>query len=206
MKVSFVAYRSGWNVLNHKQRHNSPVQLDRGHSFTREAVAILWQTIISKNPATDWAKGRVLTTVVTMVILIWALVGILELVSPGMGVRANRPGLAMDGAVVGSNGETLDNGQAVTDGRLRNDLFKIPKPKKDNTVKTPKTNPVELLALIELQGVLGGKNPRAIVLYKRTQKTSTVSVGDDLGEFKVVEIRDRSVILKWREELFELSL
>ena len=31
-------------------------------------------------------------------------------------------------------------------------------------------------------------------------------VGDDLGEFKVMEIRSGSVVLKWRNELFELSL
>jgi hypothetical protein len=192
--------------LSHKQKHNSSVQLGRGPAFSQDAVVVLWKTLISKNPATDWAKGRVLTMMVTMVVLIWALVGIMKQISPGMGVGANKSGLTLDGTVVGSAGEKLNNGNALTGERLRNDLFKIPKPKKDNSVKTPKTNPVELLALIELQGVLGGKNPRAIVLYKRPQKTSTVSVGDDLGEFKVVEIRDRSVVLKWREELFELSL
>ena len=45
-----------------------------------------------------------------------------------------------------------------------------------------------------------------MVQYKRTQEAVTVSVGDDLGEFQVVEIRERSVVLKWRDELFELSL
>jgi hypothetical protein len=45
-----------------------------------------------------------------------------------------------------------------------------------------------------------------MVRYKRTGESVVVSVGDDLGEFKVAEIRKRSVVLSWRNELFELSL
>jgi len=111
-------------------------------------------------------------------------------------------GDAMDGV---SAGETT-TGQSAASDRLRTDLFKIPRASKPAPPPEPKTNPVELLALIELQGVLGGARPRAMIQYKRTGEAVTVSVGDDLGEFQVLEIRERSVVLKWREELFELSL
>ena len=90
--------------------------------------------------------------------------------------------------------------------QLRNDLFNVPAAKKKVVRKTPKTNPAELLARIELQGIMGGSMPRAIVMYKHNRETITVSAGEDLGEFKVMEIRERSVVLKWRDELFELSL
>jgi hypothetical protein len=99
-----------------------------------------------------------------------------------------------------------DAGRSDTGPGLRPDLFMAPRPPKPKAPPAPKTNPVELLALIELQGVLGGSRPRAMIQYKRTRETVTVSVGDDLGEFQVVEIRERSVVLKWRDELFELSL
>lgn len=172
--------------------------------ISKTTMAALWQAVVSKSPTYDWAKSRVLILIVTIVALIWATNGIVNLMSPVDGTYESEN--LTERNEVGPDGQTLNNDQSLMVGRLRNDLFKIPKTKKENTRKTPKTNPVELLGLIELQGVLGGKTPKAIILYKRTQKTSTVSVGDDLGEFMVVEIRDRSVILKWRDELFELSL
>ncbi len=192
--------------MNHKPGGNSALQIGRGSPFSRHAISALWQVIISPSPANDWAKGRVLTMVVSLVAVGWALIAVLGLVSPGMGEGLGRSGVMMEGDEIASGENASCADQSTQGGRLRSDLFKIPKPKNENVKKAPKTNPVELLGLIELQGVLGGKTPRAIIMYKRTQKTSTVSVGDDLGEFMVVEIRDRSVILKWRDELFELSL
>ena len=142
----------------------------------------------------------------TVLVLVWGLGGIFDLVVSDPGAGLNNQGLVLEGAESGSDGDTKVAAGANTRERLRNDLFKVLKPKKNNTKKEPKTNPVELLRLLELQGVLGGDSPRAIVFYKRTKKTVTVSVGDDLGEFGVMEIREKSVILKWRDELFELSL
>jgi len=71
--------------------------------------------------------------------------------------------------------------------------------------QAPKTNPAALLQLIELKGITGGVSRSAIIMYKKNGEYSTVSVGDDLGEFKVQEIGAGSVVLKWREDLFELK-
>ncbi len=171
-----------------------------------EALTALWRAVVSRNPATDWTKGRVLTMGFTVLFLIWGLGGVGGLILSGLDDGSTMPGLVIEGAESGYGGdmEVARGGRAKE--QLRNDLFKVPKPEKNNTKKVPRTNPVELLRLLELQGVLGGTTPRAIVFYKRTKKTVTVSVGDDLGEFKVMEIRDGSVILKWRDELLELSL
>ena len=151
-------------------------------------------------------NGRVLTMGLSVLVLIWGLGGIFDLVVSDPGKELNNRSLILEGAQSGSDGNTKVAEESHSRERLRNDLFKVLKPKKNNTKKKPKTNPVELLRLLELQGVLGGERPRAIVFYKRTKKTVTVSVGDDLGEFEVREIREKSVILKWRDELFELSL
>lgn len=192
--------------MNRKPAGNSAIKLGRGRPFSRDALKVLWMAVISKSSANDWVKGRVIAMIFSTLILIWALSGVMDLVSPGMSVEIAPTELMAAGLEIGSEQDILSSEQSSSNIKLRNDLFKILKPEKEKEKKAPQTNPVELLALIELQGVLGGRSPRAIVLYKRTKKTSTVSVGDDLGEFKVVEIRDRSVILKWREELFELSL
>ncbi len=192
--------------MNRKPEHESTIRLGRGRPLSREALTALGQAVVSKNPATDWTKCRVLTMGLTVLVLIWGLGGIFDLVVSGPGEGLNKQGLVIEGAESGSDGDTKVAGRTQARERLRNDLFKVMKPKKNNTKKEPKTNPVELLRLLELQGVLGGERPRAIIFYKRTKKTITVSVGDDLGEFEVTEIRERSVILKWRDELFELSL
>ena len=178
----------------------------RGRPFSREALTVLWQAALSRNPATDWTKGRLLVMGVTVLILVRGLGGLFELVVPALGEGANRYGAVLEGVENEPDGGAKAAGPAQAQERLRSDLFKAPIPKKQNTKKVPKTNPVELLRLLEFQGVLGGENPRAIVYYKRTKHTVTISAGDDLGEFKVMEVRERSVILKWRDELFELSL
>ncbi len=192
--------------MNRKRENASIIQLGRGRPLSAEALAALGRAIISKNPATDWTKGRILTMGLSVLVLIWGLSGIFDLVVSDPGEGLNKQGLVIEGAESGTDGDTKVAAGTKTREQLRNDLFKVLKPKKNNKKKEPKTNPVELLRLLELQGVLGGENPRAIVFYKRTKKTATVSVGDDLGEFEVMEIREKSVILKWREELFELSL
>jgi len=192
--------------LNRKRENASIIQLGRGRPLSAEALAALGRAIISKNPATDWTKGRILTMGLSVLVLIWGLSGIFDLVVSDPGEGLNKQGLVIEGAESGTDGDTKVAAGTKTREQLRNDLFKVLKPKKNNKKKEPRTNPVELLRLLELQGVLGGNSPRAIVFYKRTKKTATVSVGDDLGEFEVMEIREKSVILKWRDELFELSL
>ena len=192
--------------MSPRQTRKSPIQLGRGRPFSQEALGSIWQAIVSRNPATDWTKGRALIMVLTVMVVVWGFGGALTLLTTGPGEGLDRVGLTSEGTDDGSDGQAQVAGRTQTSERLQNDLFKVPKPRRSNKKKEPKTNPVELLRLIELQGVLGGANPRAMVMYKRTKESVTVSVGDDLGEFEVMEIRERSVILKWREELFELSL
>ncbi|MCK9995629.1 MAG: hypothetical protein KAH56_05025 [Candidatus Krumholzibacteria bacterium] len=192
--------------MNRKRGNESIIQFGRGRPLSAEALKAIGRAVISKNPATDWTKGRVLTMGLSVLVLIWGLGGIFDLVVLDPGEGLNKQGLVIEEAESGTDGDTKVAAGANTMERLRNDLFKVLKPTKNNTKKQPRTNPVELLRLLELQGVLGGENPRALVFYKRTKKTVTVSVGDDLGEFEVMEIREKSVILKWRDELFELSL
>ncbi len=192
--------------MSHNNRQESPIKLGRGRPFTREAQRALWQAIASGNPANDWAKGRVLTMALTVVVMVWGLGGLLDLVVAELGAVPGTALLTGGDAGLATGSESEFAGKTASGTRLPNDLFKIPQAKKRPTKKAPRTNPAELLGLIELQGLLGGTNPRAIVLYKRSKKTVTVTVGDDLGEFKVMEIRERGVILKWRDELFELSL
>lgn len=192
--------------MNSEQGQITRIPLGKGRPLSSQSWATLKRAITSKSLAMDWAKGRLVTMVFSLFILIFGIGGILSLIVPGIKGDQSTLDLVAGGAEEGTPLESSVNVSTDAKLKLRNDLFDVPKPTRKQKPKEPKTNPVELLRLIELQGVLGGSNPRAMVLYKRTKETVTVSVGDDLGEFEVVEIRERSVVLKWRNELFELSL
>lgn len=192
--------------MSHREGQEPIIRAGRGRPFSREALTVLWQAAISRSPATDWTKGRLLVMGVTVLILVRGLGGLFDLVVPLFSDGTSRYGMVMEDVETEPDGGAKVAGPARPRERLRSDLFKVSTPKKENARKVPKTNPVELLRLLQFQGVLGGERPRAIVYYKRTKQTVTISVGDDLGEFKVMEIRERSVVLKWRDELFELSL
>ena len=77
---------------------------------------------------------------------------------------------------------------------------------------TPRTRPEpnvivpDLANELQLQGVIGGDSPQAIILHKRTQQTHSVRVGQKFGEFTVVEIHSMRVILQWRDETIEISI
>ena len=188
------------------QRQRIRIPLGNGKLFSSATLATWKRAVTSRGLAMEWAKGQLVNLALSMVVLIFGVGVLLELAVPGFAQR-NVPSYI---STLGQDDEApLVSGAKAIDARdmkLRDDLFEVPKQVKKPRAKDPKTNPVELLRLVELQGVLGGSNPRAMVLYKRTKETVTVSVGDDLGEFEVVEIRERSVVLKWRNELFELSL
>lgn len=128
----------------------------------------------------------------------------------GIAIDATRSvsGARAEDVIEGFVDERLDSAADAEagDADLRDDLFTVPTAPKRVEREEPRTHPVDLLALIELQGIMGGKRPRAMVHFRKSQETVTVSVGDDLGEFEVVDIRERSVVLRWRDELFELSL
>jgi len=147
-----------------------------------------------------------LAMVLTVILLLWTAGRVTGLVADqwraGSAGRSPTVGRTLDGEA----GERVVDDGTVSGAGLRNDLFKAPASRKAARKQEPKTNPLELLNLIELQGVMGGDRPRAMIKYKSTGETITVSVGDDLGEFEVMDILVRSVVLQWRDELFELSL
>jgi|GEM_PF-4250736 len=188
------------------QEHGPRIQLGRGRPYSGEALAEVWRAVLSRHPAADWTKGRLLTLAVTLGVLIWAGGGIWGAVEAGLDVGPALDSLALDKPETDNGDGDRVEGRRRLGAGLRSDLFKVPTREKAKPGKGPTIGPAELLKLIELQGVMGGSNPRAMVLYKATNETVTVSVGDDLGEFEVMQIRDRSVVLKWRNEEFILSL
>lgn len=182
------------------------VEPARCRPLSAEALKTLWSLSRPTSPLAAWLRARALLMVASVAVLVWCAAAVGSL---GLASLRTRPGGGR--AVVGATSEALtggrlDAGQAASGAALRPDLFAVPRAAPARAPQQPRTNPVELLGLIELQGVLGGTRPRAMVMYAKTRETVTVSVGDDLGEFKVMEIRERSVVLTWRDELFELSL
>jgi hypothetical protein len=191
--------------LNRKRWHEEELRIGRGPLLSARTLQMVGRALIAQTPALNWAKGQVVVMLVTLLLVVWGVDSIADLTLSGYGDRAASLGLIKSDAE-GESGEGLGEEAPAARELLRDDLFEVPRAQQEVKAKEPRTNPVELLRLIQLQGVLGGKNPKAMVLYKQTKETVTVSVGDDLGEFEVVEIRERSVVLKWRNELFEISL
>ncbi|MBU8869876.1 MAG: hypothetical protein KOO60_03265 [Gemmatimonadales bacterium] len=189
-----------------KREQGTHILLGKGRPLSRGALLVGVRVALSKSPALDWAKGQLVIMIFSALLLVLGIAGVYHLVFPDFGERLENPGTGTEEVGLETGGDSPSATQVGRNERLRKDLFKVPVAQKKVERKEPRTNPVELLRQVELQGVLGGSNPKAIVQYRRTKETVTVSAGDDLGEFKVIEIRERSVILKWRDELFELSL
>ena len=192
--------------MTSKPVHRTRIRFKKGRSLSGLALVAGLRVALSNSPALDWAKGQLVILVFSILLVGLGLVGVYALAVQGEGRGMGDAPQLPEQLVSESGNNTRSGVGAGGNERLRNDLFKVPVVKKKVDRKEPKTNPVELLRRIELQGIMGGSNPRAIVQYRHNKETITVSAGDDLGEFKVVEIRERSVILKWRDELFELSL
>ena len=97
-------------------------------------------------------------------------------------------------------------GQADESAKLRADLMRQrPQRRADRSRETATVAP-EVAKQLQLQGIVGSDPPRAILLELQSHQTHTVSVGQRVGAFEVVEIADSKIILKWRDELFELGL
>ena len=161
--------------------------------------------LLRDGPVGTWIRIRLVRMALTTLLMVWLLTRV-----AGWAFEATRPHtgsaavLAME--EISTGGEAPVPADARSTQGLRDDLFALPHARPAAEPARPRTNPVELLEKVELQGVVGGDRPRAMIRYRTTQETVTVSVGDDLGEFEVIEIGERSVVLKWRDELFELSL
>lgn len=64
----------------------------------------------------------------------------------------------------------------------------------------------ELLENYSLSGIISGKNPQAIVVDKKTNKTYFLDKGQYLNNFEVIEIYEDKIILELDGKEFELSL
>lgn len=191
--------------MNSKLKYCKRTFRERSTVLTLGHIARWFKSGHSGFSVMPWLLGRTLLQVMFLALLVYlgsGFVGLLRDSSEASILLLETAGSVNDSLVVAPQQEPTR--EIRSSGRL--DLFGVTRPQNRAAPKGPKTNPVELLQLLELQGVLGGKNPKAIIVYKKTNDSHTLSVGDDLGEFKVKEIKDRSVILQWREELFELSL
>ncbi len=77
-------------------------------------------------------------------------------------------------------------------------------------VRTPPLVPVKTLADLSadlsLVGVLQSGEPQAIILNRKSQKTHYVSVGQTLGEVRVVRIQQDRVTIGYNEETLDLSM
>lgn len=189
-----------------REGNRRPVRLGSGPALSPEALGALGRVIASRSPVLDTAKSQLLIAAAFCLLVALGAWGVARLVWPSYGMAPDETRMiAAEG-----EGEAAENpGEARVKERpaaLRDDLFRAPQPKKTETRRQPRVNPVKLLEQIELQGVIGGARPRAMVMYKNSNETVTISAGDDLGEFQVMEIKEGSVVLKWRDELFELSL
>lgn len=192
--------------MSRREGIRRPVRLGGGPAFSWDGFDALRRVLSSRSPVLDTAKSQLLIAAVFCVLLVLGVWGVVRLAWPSYGVAQDQPAevvAEMQNDETRISGETGVKERPV---RLRDDLFRAPQPKKTETRKQPQVNPAKLLEQIELQGVIGGARPRAMVMYKNSNETVTISAGDDLGEFQVIEIREGSVVLKWRDELFELSL
>jgi type II secretory pathway component PulC len=59
---------------------------------------------------------------------------------------------------------------------------------------------------INLVGIIQGDNPQAVIEDKKTNRTSYVSKGQCIGEFKVEDIQQGKIIINYRGQKLELYL
>lgn len=64
----------------------------------------------------------------------------------------------------------------------------------------------DLIKDMSLVGIIAGDSPQAIIEDKKAQKTFYVTKGQFIGEFKVEEIQEGKIILKYNGQKFELYL
>lgn len=64
----------------------------------------------------------------------------------------------------------------------------------------------ELSADLSLVGVLQSAEPQAIILNRKSQKTHYLSVGQAIGEIRVVKIQQDRVTLGYNDETLDLSM
>lgn len=72
----------------------------------------------------------------------------------------------------------------------------------------PPSSAVEVDSIkdITLIGIISGDNPQAVIEDKKTQKTSYITKGQNVGEYRVEDIQEGKIILNYRGKKFELYL
>ncbi len=188
-----------------EQRQHLEIRLEPRWSSPLLALVLWWQIGLGRVSCPTWIRIKAANVVLS---------GLLGVAVIGGGWWFVNMGLMQDAESLLPNIEveeateieaTPETDMVDLDVFRRSSLFSSLR-RSDRSSREPRTNPVELLEMLELKGVLGGENPRAIIVYKQTRQAHTVFVGDMLGEFEIMEIKPRSVMLKWREDTFELSL
>lgn len=85
------------------------------------------------------------------------------------------------------------------------DNVELPNPDKDINIKEPSKE--EILANLNLLGIIRGDNDQAIIEDKTLKKTFFLYKGDSLGELlKVYDIKESAVILEYKGERVELKI
>jgi hypothetical protein len=103
------------------------------------------------------------------------------------------------GSAEGGNGPAL---ASYTSG-LRQDLFGVGSaPEPVSSMPTSGPQPADL----RLQGVILGNPPQAIIYDARMGVTHVVTVGGQIGEISIEEIRENVVVISFRGESSELRL
>lgn len=64
----------------------------------------------------------------------------------------------------------------------------------------------ELSKGLQLQAIIGGNNPRAVIFNSETNQTHQVSAGQFIGDIEVRGIGTTTVELGWKDETIQLSL
>jgi type II secretory pathway component PulC len=87
---------------------------------------------------------------------------------------------------------------------------RLPSPPPLPVVAAPPPAPVihlaERASNLVLNGIVQSAPPQAVMFDRRTQKTHYLSVGDALGEIRILEVSGSRVILGWEAETMELAL
>lgn len=76
----------------------------------------------------------------------------------------------------------------------------------DRDTFAKKISKEEILTNFNLLGIITGDNNQAIIEDKTLKKTFFLYKGDSMGELKVYDIKDSSVILEYKGEKIELNI
>ncbi len=77
---------------------------------------------------------------------------------------------------------------------------------KTREVQKPAVTLNKLMAALSLMGIIGGKEPQAVIWDRKSKRTYYLKEGQYLDEIMIQDIRKGKVILKYKDETTELVL